>query len=695
MEPYDPSASANAMSSDSDAEAVASRYMEEIAARLLPPAEPEPARSGAPAETELDSTTAASLEKFMASLKEHLQLDPGVWDSASPSPSASSTPASASSSVSVAPARTPGPAPPPRERAHTLTEEEHRQRTAEVVREHMRQEALGTGGTVPVMTKIKCLHASVAQKSYGSEKRFLCPPPLVQVTGALRHAPQSSLLLMQVQGEDGDSFSGEQIAALDDAQQARFSELHVTGTGKAKCFRLQLHLLTPREGAEPTKRLRLGSSDSAAVRGASWASFDSAPIGIISKPSKRIAKARNVSAHITKDASVSLFNRINSQTYRTKYLCAQDGRLSAQSRSWTAFRLVLLARRAASGPRDAVDESVLTYGSVVVLVDPVSGAATDPLVLCKVDRGRICPPVDGPATVDDEDMSARGAVTQMQKVALMRFVPSSEGWTIDPHAPRTYLCAGPPPHDASALRMGDAAEEAHVLPLTFSPARPAAWEPNQAPLDEAEDAFCWTLVSISHFEYAFVDVDMLGLQSPSASMGLALTPFPLVTTMPYYDAPTHKLAMTVQHFFYVRDSAALQTPREAQAAMHVPGAPLASLEVWLGPLGPLALASAPGPSSDEAEIAVQLPPLRAFLDARLDRDRWATQCTLPLLFVRAHDSTIYHSGRHILCQDLVAVVRAAGDPGAAQALQKLNVGLGEPAGAHELPPGSVWTLRVV
>ncbi|WFD25686.1 hypothetical protein MNAN1_000650 [Malassezia nana] len=691
MESRDQNASADAVTTDSDAEAVASRYMEEIAAHLLPPAESEPTASGGAADAELDSTTAASLEKFMASLKEHLQLDPGVWESASASASSAPLSSSASLSASVSAALSDS-TPMPRERAHALTEAEHRQRTMEVIREHIRQEAHGPApGTAPVMTRIKCLHASVAQKSYGSEKRFLCPPPLVQVTGVLRHAP---LLLMQVQGEDGDSFSGEQMAALDDAQQARFSELHVTGTGKAKSFRLQLHLLTPREGAEPTKRLRLGPSDAAAVRGASWASFDSAPIGIISKPSKRIAKARNVSAHITKDASVSLFNRINSQTYRTKYLCAQDGRLSAQSRSWTAFRLVLLSRRASSGPRDAVDESVLTYGSVVVLVDPVSGAATDPLVLCKVDRGCIYPSVDGPATDEDDDMGAWGAVTQMQKVALLRFVPGSQGWTMDPHAPRTYLCAGPPPHDA-ALRMGEAAEEAHVLPLTFSPARPAAWEPNQAPLDEAEDAFCWTLVSISHFEYAFIDVDMLGLQSPSASLGLSLTPFPLVTTMPFYDAPTHKLAMTVQHFFYVPDSAALQTPREAQAALHVPGVALASLEVWLGPLGPLALASAPGPGSDETEIAVQLPPLRAFLDARLDRDTTATQCTLPLLFVRAHDSTIYHSGRHILCQDLVAVVRAAGDPGAAQALQKLNVGLGEPAGAHELPPGSVWTLRVV
>ena len=167
-------------------------------------------------------------------------------------------------------------------------------------------------------------------------------------------------------------------------------------------------------------------------------------------------------------------------------------------------------------------------------------------------------------------------------------------------------------------------------------------------MDEAEDAFCWTLVGISHFEYTFMDVDTLGLRGTSASMGLALTPFPLVTTMPFYDAATHKLAMTVQHFFYVRDSAALQTPRDAYAATHAPNAQLEPLEIWLGPLGPLTLASVPVPESDEAEVAVQLPLLAQILGARLGAPKSPlSSCTLPLLFVRAHDSTISVSYTHL------------------------------------------------
>lgn len=617
------------------------RVVDELAARLL--AHPtETSASESERGEELDATTAASLETFMASLKAHLQLA---------SPDTLHAPDASQELAFHQP-------------LHAWTYEERCARVREAIRAFLHQEAHGVPpGQRRVLTTVRCLHAAVAQKSYGTEKRFLCPPPAVNVRGPLRHAHNAApALYMHTDSEDGEQVSGEQVAALDATHQARFTELHVTGTGKAKSFRLQLHLLAGRAAAPPRR---------ASGTAGAWARFESAPIGIISKPSKKSARARHASAYISTHAGVSLFNRINSQTYRTKYLAAQNGRLSAQSRAWTAWRLVLLARPPQAEALD-VDPDVLTYGSTIVLVDETSRATSDPLVVCKVDRGRIFPPHTAPSYVLEDGTLADeaylyGAVSQMQKVALLRCAPLAA-----PHGrwgeagPRTYLCAA-----TNATEGPHPALAEDALPLTYAASKPATH--SGVPLDDAEDAFCWTLVSISRFEYSFVDVDALAAPEAPPGAGLVLTPFPIVTSLPLYDTATHKLAMNVQHFAASTDPA---------ASHH---------EVWLGPHGPLPVHAAPAATDAlEAEVVVALPPLRTLLEGP-----YASQRSFPLLFVRSADGSIYHSGRHVLCQDLVAIVRTAGDPRAAEALKKLHVGLGTAAGADDLPQGGVWTLRIV
>ncbi|WFD33850.1 hypothetical protein MCUN1_000673 [Malassezia cuniculi] len=621
--------------------AVAAAHTEEAAPSI--PSEPSTSALTLPETTnDLGAAAAASLERFMASLKTHLDL-PADWTD----PVGSSR----------------------RRRLHDWDYDQ--------VCEHVRRAIMDHMAGRRVLTTIRCLHASVAQKSYGTEKRFLCPPPAVHITGPLRHRHSAPSLCMQVQGEDGESMSGEQLALLDDTAHARFTELHVTGTGKSKYFRLHLHLLSPRQTRmHDTKRLKTLHSDTT-----SWASFDSAPIGIISKPSKKTAKARNAAAHISGNTLVSLFNRINSQTIRTKYLYSNGGRLSAQSRTWSAFRLVIVTRPPA---HSGADDGVLTYGSTIALVDTESGASTEPLIVCKVDRGRVLPPVGSSAALsdDNDELSPYGTVSQMQKVALLRLDEQKGA--------RHYLCAGTPLHaDAPP-------EDTHTLPLTFSEPAATHHAGMGVVIDEVDDTFSWTLVGISHFEYSFIDVDTLDATTGDVAAGLALTPFPIVTTMPFYDAQTHKLATSVQHFYYCAQTAAFQTAGIAAAAAAAHGTHgLQPLEAWLGPLGPLALAAQPRPEKpDETEIAVQLPQLTELLGAR-PADSEPSQCVLPLLFVRSFDGTVFHSGRSVVCQDLVAIVSAAGDVGAANALKKLNVGLGERAGAHKVPGGGAWTIRIV
>lgn len=195
------------------------------------------------------------------------------------------------------------------------------------------------------MTTVICLHAAVAQKSYGSEKRFLCPPPVVHIEGPVWHM-RSQQLSMAVVSETGER-SFEQKAPLDHNMTASFKFLHVTGTAKAKSFQLSLDISEPVPGEPQPTEGQEGPP------GRVWASFDSAPVTIISKPSKKTAKTRNISSCILAGGPVSLFNRINSQTVRTKYMTIDHAQLCASNVAWSAFN-VNVVRRSNEAPNMGV-----------------------------------------------------------------------------------------------------------------------------------------------------------------------------------------------------------------------------------------------------------------------------------------------------------------------------------------------------
>ena len=81
-----------------------------------------------------------------------------------------------------------------------------------------------------------------------------------------------------------------------------------------------------------------------------WASFSSAPVTIISKPSKKTAKTRNLASCILAGGPVSLFNRINSQTVRTKYMTIDNGTLCASNVTWSAFTVNVIRRPTSENP---------------------------------------------------------------------------------------------------------------------------------------------------------------------------------------------------------------------------------------------------------------------------------------------------------------------------------------------------------
>ncbi|KAK2889585.1 hypothetical protein Q8A67_014960 [Cirrhinus molitorella] len=188
------------------------------------------------------------------------------------------------------------------------------------------------------------LHAKVAQKSYGNEKRFFCPPPCVYLTG------------------HGWKLRQEQLKDTD----------------KRKHFRLLLHLF--HSGGQ-----EIGT-------------FNSRLIKVISKPSQKRQSMKNADLCISSGSKVSLFNRLRSQTVSTRYLAVEDGAFVASARQWTAFTVMLVEEMQATHSEYTMCDSYICYGCVVQLICTDSGVALPPMVIRKVNKQHACLDVDEPVS---------------------------------------------------------------------------------------------------------------------------------------------------------------------------------------------------------------------------------------------------------------------------------------------------------
>ncbi|KAG9100571.1 hypothetical protein FRC06_003950 [Ceratobasidium sp. 370] len=488
-----------------------------------------------------------------------------------PLPWQAETPGAGPSTLSAPPAAPPAPedSSGKRKRDEATSPEESRAKIRRTVRDHLVLDYARVLPT-PSMTTVVCLHAAVAQKSYGNEKRFLCPPPVVRVEGPLRQ-PRNQQLAMRIVTETGER-TNEQRSSLDEMMQASFKTLHVSGTAglKAKNFQLVLDVTDPDSP--------LGNTP--------WASFESTQIAIISKPSKKTAKTRNMSSCILAGGPVSLFNRINSQTVRTKYMAIEGGRLSASNSAWSAFSVTVVrspaesddspetvpaqlssptqasSTRAGSVSLRSYSSSVgarpVTYGSEIILTDQLTGVASDPLIIRKVDKSRI---------INDDG----GPVSQMQKIALQRIGDDGQRYYLSASGTITGPGFGGNA-GTNGLGLTDVrTADRQVGPQTLHYQAPRTREERSVHgatvVDEVDDWLCWTIVGISKFQYTFFDA--LGTFGTTPSR--PITPFPTICTQPTYRPSTHTLELVVSNF-------SSDNPETGQSE---------PLEIWLGNIGPL------------------------------------------------------------------------------------------------------------
>ncbi|XP_043978506.1 recombining binding protein suppressor of hairless-like protein [Gambusia affinis] len=239
------------------------------------------------------------------------------------------------------------------------------------------------------------LHAKVAQKSYGNEKRFFCPPPCVYISGHGWKVMQDHLKA----GGYGDSVyricgymcldSSSQSQA--DAFKLLFDEqpdsrqlfacaksLFISDQDKRKHFCLLL-------------RLFLGNRQEVG-------SFQSRMIKVISKPSQKRQSMKNVDLCISSCSKVALFNRLRSQTVSTRYLSVDRGAFIASARQWTAFTITMVDDQHADQGGIVLSEGFICYGSVVQFICTESGVALPPMVIRKVNKQHAILDVDEPVS---------------------------------------------------------------------------------------------------------------------------------------------------------------------------------------------------------------------------------------------------------------------------------------------------------
>ncbi|KAK7053443.1 hypothetical protein VNI00_004069 [Paramarasmius palmivorus] len=175
------------------------------------------------------------------------------------------------------------------------------------------------------------MSSKVAQKSYGTEKRFLCPPPTAIMIGnswwsdTLRRGEEPKLcpprVIVSISGEPAPQegsieWTGSSGKSFD------VSDPPTGTTYIGRCVGKQLFISDvdeKKKKVEALVKITASASDEEPERVIGV--FPSRPIKVISKPSKKRQSAKNLELCINHGSTISLFHRLRSQTVSTKYLC--------------------------------------------------------------------------------------------------------------------------------------------------------------------------------------------------------------------------------------------------------------------------------------------------------------------------------------------------------------------------------------
>ncbi|XP_064384613.1 recombining binding protein suppressor of hairless-like isoform X2 [Halichondria panicea] len=310
------------------------------------------------------------------------------------------------------------------------------------------------------------MHAKVAQKSYGQEKRFFCPPPTLYLLGSGWEEKRKEMEQRKTEGKSNVmrplAFIGianneqeMQQLSLEDKNYCTAKTLYISDQDKRKNFQLACKIFFD--------------------DGRDTGTFLSKRIKVISKPSKKKQSLKNPELCIPSGSKIALFNRLRSQTVSTRYLHVEGTNFLASSQQWGHFTIHLVDENEDEGEEFTVRDGYIQYGSTVKLVCSETGMALPRLVIRKVDKQTVLVDADDP-------------VSQLHKVAF--YMKETE---------RMYLCLS----------------QDKIIQFQATPC------PTETNKQMINDGASWTIISTDRAEYTFYE----GMGQVSAPV----TPVPVVS----------------------------------------------------------------------------------------------------------------------------------------------------------------------